>query len=221
MKVLFYPRFTDRAKFTDHYYRMHWYLYPFADLITQVDLIGDFPLSDIDAFPEYLDDEIKKLIGTIPIRIHNEIDDKQTISLFEGADVVLVHHVDLKQPARLPKSPHRDLLLKKKIVRVDFDQERGAGSFYLKLIEQFPSRIADSEKKSRQIFENIRKRCQTKETGYIFGTGPELARAKDHDYSDGVCIACNSMVRNGPLLERLQPPLFVVGDPIFHAGPSI
>ena len=54
----------------------------------------------------------------------------------------------------------------------------------------------------------------------VFGTGPGLSLADGFDFSDGLSIACNSMVANRALMDRLNPPVIVATDPIFHAGCS-
>jgi hypothetical protein len=85
-----------------------------------------------------------------------------------------------------------------------------------KLGGSYSFEVSESHVKFRRLVSQRRsRRC------YIFGTGPNLSAVAGHDFSDGVAIACNSMVKNTALLDRLNPPLIVAGDPIFHAGPSI
>ena len=55
---------------------------------------------------------------------------------------------------------------------------------------------------------------------YVFGTGPSLARAGDFDYSDGIRIVCNSIVRNPELLAHIRPHFIAASDFVFHFGPS-
>lgn len=55
---------------------------------------------------------------------------------------------------------------------------------------------------------------------YVFGTGPSLAGATDFDFSDGVRIVCNSIVRNPDLLAHINPHFIAASDFVFHFGPS-
>jgi len=55
---------------------------------------------------------------------------------------------------------------------------------------------------------------------YVFGTGPSLSRALEFDYSDGVRIVCNSIVRNPELLSHIKPHFITATDFVFHFGPS-
>ena len=213
MKILFYPKFDRADALTDQYYRAIWNLNPLANGINKV----IYPRADnVDLNPcsDLLD---KKLQNTAPgfsfdmpeIRADSDME-----ALISEADLVLVWSVDPKQPMAPIKA-----LSGKKVVRVDHDNVQYAGSYYLMLNQHFPDLQTQSREGSKRLFETIVKKCSSTQ-GYVFGTGPNLSLAADYDYSDGTSIACNSMVRNEALIERLKPPIVVVGDPIFHAGPS-
>ena len=55
---------------------------------------------------------------------------------------------------------------------------------------------------------------------YLFGTGPSLDSSYDFDFSDGLRIACNSIVKDRQLLRHIAPQLIVFSDPVFHFSPS-
>jgi hypothetical protein len=55
---------------------------------------------------------------------------------------------------------------------------------------------------------------------YIFGTGPSIRRAFEYNFSDGVRIICNSMVKDDEMLEYIQPQILVFVDSVFHFGVS-
>jgi FkbM family methyltransferase len=213
MKILFYPAFGDDQAFGDHYHRAIWYLNPLGSQIESVAFPQLHELAS-DHCPDYLD---PSLTGIAPqfaaltpvVRSENDLQ-----PLIEEADLVLVWKVD-------PAQPHGriDALTGKTIIRLDHKNIQYAGSFYLMVAEKFPQSRAEAEASSRKLFPEIVKRCSS-ERGYLFGTGPNLKEAASFNFSDGVSIACNSMVRNDALMDRLTPPLIVVGDPIFHAGPS-
>ncbi len=53
---------------------------------------------------------------------------------------------------------------------------------------------------------------------YVFGTGPSLAGARERDWSDGVRIVCNTIVRDADLWQHIKPHAVVAGDAIYHFG---
>jgi hypothetical protein len=114
----------------------------------------------------------------------------------------------------------KSVLRAKKSWRVDRHKERYEGSFYLKLSHDANKGFRSDLENSRQKFDQLARALGTARKGYVFGTGPSLGTAMDLDFSDGVTIACNSMVRNMPLLEHLHPRVVTIADPIFHAGCS-
>lgn len=212
--MLFYPAFHARDALSDHVHRAHWYLRPFHDALTEV--IAAHMLDDacIGPTPDYLDPTLADQAAHDPLVGLRRIEDEAAMAaLVRDADIVLHWDCD-------PAAPAPAVLKGKPVVRIDHHTGQYAGSHYLKLAERFfPALQEQYRRESAAVFARILARCAGK-TGYIFGTGPGLAHASAHDFSDGVAIACNSMVRNHALMERLQPPLIVVGDPIFHAGPS-
>lgn len=214
MKLLFYPTFDSVAEFTDHFYRAHWYLYPLRNKITEIVIPRHSPEVAVGLVPDYLDDGLCELKGNLPVSFFTARNDAQLNDHIASADVIFRWSVDPKRPNA--PSP---ALAGKTVINVDHRHVTGASSYYLMFARQFPNLQTDYLARSRQGFKRIRERC-TSDIGYVFGTGPGLSKAKEHDFSDGVSIACNSMVRNRDLMDRLQPPLIVVADPIFHAGPS-
>lgn len=53
---------------------------------------------------------------------------------------------------------------------------------------------------------------------YVFGTGPSLARAGERDWSDGIRLVCNTIVRDPVLWRHIRPNVLVAGDGIYHFG---
>lgn len=51
---------------------------------------------------------------------------------------------------------------------------------------------------------------------FVFGTGPSLASATNFDFSDGIRIACNTMVKSDTLWKHIDPDIIVAGDAIHH-----
>ncbi|SDB37039.1 FkbM family methyltransferase [Bauldia litoralis] len=213
MKIAFFPPFRDAATLTNHFYRLHWYLYPFASHVTQITLLHEKDAGAVGVMPDFFDSEVASLVGKLPVSLVPMEGAKENLeAALSTADIILVWSSDAL-------GKHKKLGREKKIFRIDHDNDLFAASHYLRIATLFVENQANDVEVSKTIFEEITRLCSS-DVGYIFGTGPNLAQTEGHDFADGVSIACNSMVRNRPLLERLRPPLFVVGDPIFHAGCS-
>lgn len=60
--------------------------------------------------------------------------------------------------------------------------------------------------------------CARFERCYLFGTGPSLEKAVDRDWSDGIRIVCNTIVRDAALWRHISPHMVVAGDGIYHFG---
>jgi FkbM family methyltransferase len=208
----FYPVFSDQEALDDHYFRALWFLSPFKEQIQELIFPCAPELVPPRKVPEWLDPELAELAAGMPSRIQTTKDQAAVASLVSLADGVLLWSQGLA------KDP---LLNGKQVIRIDHQNVQYAASFYLKIHERFSEFQSHNLATVQRIFERIRQRC-TSNVGYIFGTGPGLSQAleKGYDFSDGVCIACNSMVRNQALMERISPPLIAIADPIFHAGPS-
>ena len=73
---------------------------------------------------------------------------------------------------------------------------------------------------SRQRFDELRLRIASEGHGraYVFGTGPSLGNALTRDWSDGVRVVCNTIVRDPALCRHINPHLIVAGDGIYHFG---
>jgi len=55
---------------------------------------------------------------------------------------------------------------------------------------------------------------------YIFGTGPSLEKAIEYDWSDGIRIVCNTIVRDVELWNKIQPHFIVAADALYHFSDS-
>jgi len=218
MRLVFYPTFHDERELSDHFYRLHWFLFPFRDLIDEVTLLHSASCTVSLQPPQYLDQSLSRLVGQLNVHLAVAHDHRALERALDDADVVLVWRSP--QAASVSaQSRYKNDLAGKRVIKIDHHNERHAGSFYLKFAEEFPLLLEQETQRSRQLFSEILQKCAS-EIGHVFGTGPCLAHAKSYDFSTGISIACNSMVRNRELMERLKPPLIAIADPIFHAGCS-
>lgn len=54
---------------------------------------------------------------------------------------------------------------------------------------------------------------------YVLGTGPSLQDAYNHDFSDGIRIVCNTIVKDKKLCKFIDPHLIFAADPLYHLSP--
>ncbi|MFO7997100.1 MAG: glycosyltransferase [Dehalococcoidia bacterium] len=222
LTILFYPSFDNSEEFTDHYYRMLWYLNPLRERIRRIIMPYEGESPNLGELPYYLDPAIKQIADGFGITNAVELVSSEHTDLLKNAakeaDVVLVWRVDGNKRGRVPDGLLKPLVLRKKRYLVDHKNVRYAGSFYLRLSAEICSKktiVEECREKFNRIPANNFNRI-----GYIYGTGPSLQAALDMDLSDGTSIVCNTMVKNRELMKKLRPPLIVFSDPIFHAGPS-
>ena len=112
----------------------------------------------------------------------------------------------------------------KNIWRVDTINSRNEASFYSRLSMFLDDRQKFNVSLSAYRFAKLVKKLKLlgRKNTIVFGTGPSLEEAMNEDlcFDDSVTIACNSMVKNIELLDKLRPEIIVAADPIFHSGYS-
>lgn len=69
---------------------------------------------------------------------------------------------------------------------------------------------------SRRMLASLAREARKFRRVAIFGTGPSLVEALDHDHAGAFNIICNSIVKNRAFCERLQPKMIVASDAHFH-----
>lgn len=77
--------------------------------------------------------------------------------------------------------------------------------------------IKENHDKFREIYSKIEGKYKS---ACVFGTGPSLNLAYDFDFSNTLCIGCNSIVQNKRLLDHIKPKFITAGDVVSHLGVS-
>ncbi|UCD35951.1 MAG: tetratricopeptide repeat protein, partial [Nitrospiraceae bacterium] len=222
LNIIYVPAFDTAESLADQYYRMLWYMHPVAESIRHIHI--PLSLDNITELklPGYLDPEIVKLESRFKGKITFFPDNEPYLwsRYLEDADIVMKWKLDFTHDDDGIDRLVRDRIEKKKSWDIDREKVQQDGLMYLRMSHDANrNRTADLQE-SREKFGDFMKRVEHARKGYIFGTGPSLDEAMNHDFSDGVTIACNSMVKNERLMEHLNPEAVVFGDPIFHAGCS-
>jgi|GEM_PF-844730 len=221
LSLLLAPVFVDRESLTDALYRLAWYAAPLQGSLERVTVLHELESADLDARPGHFDEELEALIERLRACLNfvraSEIDLLQQATKHDativwrstdetGTSVVM----GLQRAVRPPRQ---------QLFLCDDRDWPDASVKWLTLSERLSAEQSRALAESQQKFAQMAGELRTGR-GYVFGTGPGLATIDGHDFSDGLTIACNSMVGNAELMARLDPPVIVAGDPIFHAGPT-
>ena len=219
---LYLPGFSSHEDLCDQFFRILWYFNPIHAIVDRIFIPIHSSLSLKFKLSDHFDPKIENLKNKFTDKIiffdADDFDQWQFIA--SKSDVVMrwkksesyqTANIQKHMNKRLPNRP---------CYKIDHRAEQYAASHYLMLSRDLnPNKdkdLADSQRK----FELLTDRLKQYEKSYIFGTGPSLDHAKNYDFSDGLTIACNSMIKNTKLLEHINPSLFAVADPVFHAGCS-
>lgn len=223
--ILLYPEFADRAECANVFSRVLWYFSPYDRYVAGIQAFGPFPAVPTE-IPAYIDPAAIASPASQSVQAKVAFaappsDAEAWAAAIEAADMVLVWQTPEAHGGDAFGSLKaiQDRFGKAKVFSVDEQRVPTAASNMmsaaLSLIDDEAEMMALSQAKLAEFKQRIEKPI-----GYVFGTGPSLEEAWRYDYSDGHTIVCNSIVRNAPLLEKLNPIALMAGDPIFHAGPS-
>ncbi len=223
--ILLYPSFTDPEQCGSVFSRIFWYFSPYERHIGSLKAFApftEFPL-EVPSFidPAAVESDASRRVQK-KVKLQPPVKTQANwLAEFEAADVVLVwQKPGLSDDEIFPSVDElRKVVGSEKFHLVDEDRANTASSMMMKgalsLMADEEEMVADSKRKLAAF----RKRISLP-VGYVFGTGPSLEEAWRYDYSDGHTIVCNSIVKNAPLVDHLNPIALMAGDPIFHAGPS-
>jgi hypothetical protein len=220
IKVTYYPAFISTAAFTDQYWRIIWYLSLMGGGLERVLIPFQGPKPTPGKVPDYFD----PAVASYEQSLHHKIDfvsvtDSQSLlDEYASSDAIIVWQHDLHR--KLPDGLGREMVTQRRKFFVDNQTERYESGNYLDI----PYKLIDDHQEilelSKQRLDRLALELRDRRIGYLFGTGPNLYQALDRNFDDGYSIICNSMIKNIPLLERLQPKILTMADPVFHAGIS-
>ena len=217
LSLLYLPGFHEVDKLEDQYARMLWYVSPMLEDVGTISLATGFDPPAALALPDYADPAVAdlrdKFEGLVEYFDADDLDAWRR--RLDAADVVL--HWDTASPFSR-RQDIKSALAAKTVYPVDPQNQRREGSFYIFLSRDHNGAARQDLAASRDKFAGMLDDIGRHDKAYVFGTGPSLGRVMDMDLSDGVAVACNSMVRNRPLMRHLRPKIIALADPIFHAG---
>lgn len=108
----------------------------------------------------------------------------------------------------------------KQLFRVDKERLRLEGSFYIEAGFRNEADCRRLNEINHEAFQAMSERLGGRQRAYVFGTGPSADRYSAFDFTDGLSIVCNSIVKDHDLLDHVRPEILCFADPIFHFGCS-
>jgi len=222
-RIYLYPKFSTQEQLDDVLARIAWYFAPFLKDIASINLWAAAGLSLTGDVSDKFDPEIsplKAVMAPLFDVCHDDSQDRALQDLDSSSDILLVWQKDAANSAILRDTVAR-MRAAGRYFEVDPEKNRSEGSLYLWAgLKGFTDQQKLAEE-CRQKFLTFVEKIPRRDRCYVFGTGPSLSKfAQTHLFSDGICLATNSMVRNKELLNKLDPIAIVAADPIFHAGCS-
>jgi glycosyltransferase involved in cell wall biosynthesis len=224
--IYVYPEFQSKAALDNFVSRVAWYYSPYLSRIKTINIACADPawLRSVQLAP-HLDPLIADRIPSVLDKITFLTAESLTLEIERAApkiDIVLIAD-ETAEVGLLPqvKAQFDKFARHGGRYRVDHERTRQEGSFYLwsGLNKLSDARALTLEYEAR--FRTMAAEISMNEKAYVFGTGPSFSDFIDgHDFSDGISIVANSIVKNDAALDILRPKLICASDPIYHAGCS-
>lgn len=107
-----------------------------------------------------------------------------------------------------------------KIYDLDFNNNQQDAWEWFELASSFNREgLKKNINEGRKIFNNFYMKYKSRYTrAYIFGTGPSLANATNLNWSNGLRIVSNTIVKDSRLWMHIKPNIIVAGDALYHFG---
>ncbi|MFC1452303.1 hypothetical protein ACFLSJ_03050 [Verrucomicrobiota bacterium] len=213
--VSFFPEFTDEAEFLDAYHKAAYFLPEGVvdRVVFPVAFDPGFPLETPGAWPK------PDYVADMDLPAHRKLQVMRTRRLpalraLLSSDYVFVW--DRRALGRFGLLASGS----KKLQDVDRHRHINEGWIwggFMSLLEPEETKAA-TQRLSQERFLGFLDALPRYEKCYVFGTGPSLEQAWKHDFSDGYRIVCNTIVRNGALLDHIAPHFICAGDAAYHFG---
>ena len=224
--IFIYPALSSQDQANDFVTRLAWYMAPYLAKIDSILLTSqnaDWVQKAVLA--PHMDRAIEGLMPAVKAKIRIVSEAELSAAIIAGdrkrdAMMLIDSRAEATMPAELAAAKD-GYLANAGFYRVDPVRTRQEGSFYLWC---GLNRFIDSKAVVAQ--NKLKLAALAKDIGhwkkaYVFGTGPSFSDFVDSkDFSDGLCIAANSIIKNTEALRKLKPKIICAADPIYHAGCS-
>ncbi len=103
---------------------------------------------------------------------------------------------------------------------VDRFNDRMEGSIYIQAAHESSDGVSEAVAESQRRFDALTAKLGRRDRVYLLATGPSISAYREHDFSDGLVIACNTVILDEELMRAAEPDIVAFADPIFHFGCS-
>ena len=210
-----YPVFTTAEDFMDYVFRVVWYLHPYIDEGADFTFFLSCPVPEL-LIPAHFAPEIALYADKV-LKRSRFIHIDETGNAEQQPDTA----INTASFDAIFCWKHTELQRLNAKITINMDKNTFGGNWDILYYYQtaFPHKLNSAIEKSKLFLESISKNS-THKKAYIFGTGPSLSDVISRDFSDGIRIACNSIVADDNIMEALKPHIIVCADAIFHSGCS-
>ncbi len=218
--VVFYPPFTSHDELSDQLGRAAWYLSSMQP--QKITFFIEFlpqPFSLPDSFSPVVQSLYCELKGEGVISLQEHRSDDHIVQQLEKADMVITW---CDESLKNAPTEITELIEDSSLRHFDIDKNfRLEGSkFILPSYSRFPKSRTETVTNCEKRYRSLSKKYAGNKKAYLFCSGPSISQYKDHDYSDGISIICNSVINDIELMDWVKPKVLVFADPIFHFGCS-
>jgi len=213
--VVLYPAFNRLEDIADHLYRLSWYLperknakilVPIAN--RSLKSLCDKDLETRIKRPTCMDSDFELLLNNVEfVFIFNKLR-----LLRKAALILLWNKNGLSWLERFVLFFVSDGIDQKAPPPTE------AGKTYSRISHWIENKKDDLRQLNREKMKLISLKSELRQfrASYLFGSGPSLTDSYNYDFSGGVRIICNSLVKNAKLMEHIRPHLIVAIDDTFH-----
>jgi hypothetical protein len=224
-KIFLYPALITPDDVDNIVCRLAWYFKPYLTKIDSIHFTSRRSLVDAAKLAPQLDPLVAGDLAAVKAKIHLLDHEDFAVAVAEAdpaRDILLIwdETAEINAPAPV-KSAIKALGAKQGLYRVDPLRTRMEGSFYL-----WAGLNRYSDREAMLAMNHARMRAMVADIGqhekaYVFGSGPTLSDFVDgHDFSDGLCVISNSIVKNRDIIKATRPRIITAADPLYHAGCS-
>lgn len=224
-RIFVYPKLTETQDLNDILCRLNWYFRPYLDKIDAIHFTGKRAMLANVTRPSHMDPVVEDGLHTLKDKIRL-LDpgafDERIAQVDPARDMLLIWDESAEKKASPAiRAAIKTLSSRSGFYRVDPNRTRMEGSFYLWAgMNRYADRAALLTNNHARMKDMIAEIGQH-EKAYVFGSGPSLSGfVEGHDFSDGISIISNSIVKNRDIIAKTRPRVITAADPIYHAGCS-
>ncbi len=224
-RLYLYPAIAAQADADSLLCRLAWYFQAHLDRIAAIHMVAPRAMLDTAGLAPNIDPAVATMLPAVRRKMQ-PLDattfEKHLSAVDPKADILLLWDETAEAEAPAPvRAAIKALGARQAFYRVDPQRTRMEGSFWLWAgLNRFAD-VPALTAANRARFQEMRAEIGHHDKAYVFGTGPSLTSfVERHDFSDGLAIAANSIVKNAAVVARIRPRIIAAADPLYHAGVS-